>query len=428
MIESRLAEIIPDPHPLMILPFVAMLAAIAFAPVILRHHWERHYHEVSVALGAIPVVYYLFVLKSPARVGHLLHEYVSFIALIGSLFVVAGGIQLSVRGGKPWSNTLFLFAGALAANIVGTTGAAMLLIRPWIRMNRGRFAAFHTVFFIFIVANAGGCLTPIANPPLFLGFIKGVPFWWILEHCWPAWAIVNFALLVVFFLLDRSSFRRSPPAPQEPTPAALRGWHNLLFFAVIVGSVFISNPPFLREALMIAAAVASYWTTSAEAHRANDFTFAPIQEVAWLFAGVFATMLPALDYLHGHARQLGIGSPMHFYWFSGGLSALLDNAPTYLAFLATAFGLRDLGLDNPGDMAAFLARDPIHLMAISLGAVFFGAMTYIGNGPNLMVKSITESSRVPTPNFTAYIWRYSMPILLPLLALIALIFFRKGGL
>ncbi len=353
----------------MILPFVAMLGAIACAPIVLRHHWERHYHEVSVAFGAIPVAYYLLVLKNPERIGHLAHEYVSFITLIGSLFIVAGGIRISVHGAaRPRANVLFLLAGAIAANIVGTTGAAMLLIRPWIRMNRRRFAAFHTVFFIFIVANAGGCLTPIANPPLFLGFIKGVPFWWVFVHCWPAWAIINAALLLIFYLLDRASFRRSPIPPETGSRRfAVGGWHNFLFFAVILGSLFISKPPFLRETLMVGAAVASWLTTSREAHRANDFTFAPIQEVSWLFAGIFATMLPALDYLDVHAGQMGISSPMHFYWLAGGLSAILDNAPTYLAFTATAFGLHHMSLDSPTDMAAFLTHDQIHLLAISLG-------------------------------------------------------------
>ena len=410
----------------MILPFAAMLAAIAFAPIVLRHHWERHYHKVSIGLGAIPVCYYLFVLKSPDRIGRLVHEYVSFIALIGSLFVVAGGIRVSVRGGaKPMSNTLFLLAGALIANIVGTTGAAMLLIRPWIRMNHQRFAAFHTVFFIFIVANSGGCLTPIANPPLFLGFIKGVPFWWVLRNCWSAWLIINGAQLAVFYLLDRANYQRTPGGLDAGgEPVAVHGWQNVVFFAVILGSLFVPNPPFLREALMIGAAVASWVFTSRAAREANGFTFTPIKEVAWLFAGIFATMLPALDYLNVHARQLGISTPMHFYWLAGALSAVLDNAPTYLAFAATAFGLHHLSIDNPADVAAFRIHDQAHLLAISLGAVFFGAMTYLGNGPNLMIKSITEAAGVPTPDFAKYVYRYACPILLPLLALIAWIFFR----
>jgi len=426
-LQCSLAEIIPDPNPLMILPFVVMLGAIAFAPIVLRHHWERHYHKVSVALGVIPVAYYLFVLKSPGRVGHLLHEYVSFIALVGSLFIVAGGIHLSIwTRARPWMNLLFLFAGALIANVIGTTGAAMLLVRPWIRMNQDRFRAFHNVFFIFIVANVGGCLTPIANPPLFLGFIKGVPFWWVFTHCWPAWALVNGALLVVFYLFDRISFRRAPTSPVETPSVVLRlsGWHNLLFFGVIIGALFIPRPTWAREALMAAAAAASCMTTSREAHAANGFTFAPIKEVSWLFGGIFATMLPALDYLNAHASKLGISAPIHFYWLSGTLSAVLDNAPTYLAFTATAFGLQGLSLDSPRDMSFFLSHDGVHLAAISVGAVLFGAMTYLGNGPNLMVKSITEAAGVPTPNFARYVYRYALPILLPLLVIVGWVFFR----
>jgi Na+/H+ antiporter NhaD/arsenite permease-like protein len=408
----------------MILPFGVMLATIACAPIFLRHHWERHYHEISVGLGAIPVLYYLFVLKDPARVGQMAHEYLSFIVFIGALFVVAGGMRLTPReGATPLGNSLFLLAGALAANVIGTTGAAMLLIQPWIRMNRGRYAAFHTVFFIFIVANEGGCLTPIGNPPLFLGFIKGVPFWWVLKNCWEAWAIINAGLLTVFYFFDRASFRRTP-VERGAAQASIGGAHNILFFAVIVGSLFVPGPPFLREAMMVAAAVASCLTTSREARRENGFTFGPIQEVAWLFAGIFGTMLPALDYLQGHARQFGISTPAQFYWLTGDLSAVLDNAPTYLAFAATEFGLHGLHLGNAGDMAAFLASDPIHILAISLGAVFFGAMTYIGNGPNLMVKSIVEKAGMPAPNFAEYIYWYSLPILLPLLALISWIFFR----
>jgi len=414
----------PDPSPLLILPFVAMLSAIAFAPIVLEHHWERHYHKVSLGLGAIPVCYYLFFLKDAGRVGRLVHEYVSFMALIGSLFVVAGGIRLSMRGGaKPWRNLLFLLAGAIASNVIGTTGAAMLLIRPWIRMNRSRFAAFHTVFFIFIVANSGGCLTPIGNPPLFLGFIKGVPFWWVLRNCWAAWLLVNGAQLAVFYFMDCASFRRSAPAPAEEGRFAVHGAHNLLFFAVILAALFIPGPPFLREAVMAAAAAGSWFSTSREAHAANEFTFTPIKEIAWLFGGVFATMLPALDYLGAHAGRLGIRTPMDFYWLTGGLSAVLDNAPTYLAFAATAFGLRNLNFDHRADMDLFRAHDAAHLLAISLGAVFFGAMTYLGNGPNLMVKSIAESAGMPAPGFAAYVGRYALPILLPVLALVGLLFF-----
>ncbi|HEX4084802.1 MAG TPA: sodium:proton antiporter [Chthoniobacteraceae bacterium] len=420
------AQVVADPNPLMILPFVAMLAAIACAPVVMRRHWERHYHQVSVALGAIPLAYYLWVLKRPDRIGEMAQEYVSFIALIGSLFVVAGGIHFSLRGGgRPFANTLFLLAGGLAANLFGTTGAAMLFIRPWIRMNRERFSAFHTVFFIFVVANCGGCLTPIANPPLFLGFIKGVPFWWVLTHCWPAWLITNAVLLAVFYGLDRINDKHHPLPMEAGGPwCTITGWHNLLFFGVILAALFVPEGGFLREGMMLGAALASYLTTARETHEANTFSFGPIQEVSWLFAGIFATMLPALDFLDGHAAKLGIHTPTQFYWLAGSLSAILDNAPTYLAFGATAFGLDHLNFDSRADILFFRTHDPAHLLAISLGSVFFGAMTYLGNGPNLMVKSITESAGVPTPDFARYVYRYAIPVLLPLLLLIALIFFR----
>jgi Na+/H+ antiporter NhaD/arsenite permease-like protein len=418
----------PDPSPWLLAPFAAILLSIAFAPIVLRRHWERHYRKVAITLGAIPVAYYLFYLHDATAVAHLLHEYISFIVLIGALFTVAGGIHITLReNATPARNLLFLACGALAANIIGTTGAAMLLIRPWMRINRARYAKFHTVFFIFVVANSGGCLTPIANPPLFLGFIKGVPFLWVLQHCWPAWLIINAAQLLIFYLFDRVNYSRSPRAVDtvSPTRFSIRGAHNLLFFAVILGALFISDTiPFLREALMVAAAILSCVTTPQQTRKENNFSFAPIEEVAWLFAGIFTTMLPALDYLQVHASQFGLGSPLGFYWLTGSLSAVLDNAPTYLAFAATAFGLHHMSLDNAPDMSAFLAHDQIHLLAISLGAVFFGAMTYLGNGPNLMVKSITETEGLPTPNFAEYIYRYSVPILLPLLALISWIFFR----
>jgi Na+/H+ antiporter NhaD/arsenite permease-like protein len=407
----------------MILPFVAMLAAIACAPIVLRHHWERHYHEVSLVLGAIPVAYYLLVLHDPVRLLHQLHEYVSFIALIGSLYIVAGGIQIELRGrATPLANSLFLLIGALLANLIGTTGAAILLIRPWIQLNRSRFSPFHLIFFIFIVANAGGCLTPIANPPLFLGFIKGVPFWWVIQHCLPAWLIINTALLAIFAIADSISLRRNPASPTEPRGITIRGLLNLPCFAAIIASLLL--PPWIREAVMASAAILSCLITSRAIRAANAFTFTPLKEVAWLFAGIFATMLPPLDYLTLHAHRIGIHTPLQFYWFSGALSAILDNAPTYLAFAATAFGLQNLDLDHAPDVAAFLTHSPAYVLAISLGSVFFGAMTYLGNGPNLMIKSIAESAKVPTPNFPTYIYRYAIPILLPLLILIGWLYFN----
>lgn len=425
-----LAETLPDPHPAMVLPFVALLACIAMAPFAIKHHWERHYHEVAVGLGIIPIAYYLFVLKAPLSVLHVALEYVSFLSLIGSLFVVAGGIHIVVKGeAKPWVNSLYLLVGAVVANVIGTTGASMLLIRPWLRMNHYRFTNFHTVFFIFIISNVGGCLTPVGDPPLFLGYLKGVPFWWVFAHCWEAWLVAVFSILTMFYFMDRANYLRAPRKFREKQTHArswkFSGMHNIGFLAVILAAVFIKNPPGFREITMAATAAGSYFTTSKADHEANGFTFGPIKEVAWLFVGIFATMLPVLDYLQRHAGALGIHSEMQFYWCTGSLSGVLDNAPTYLTFLASAFGIAGLDIDGSHHMVLFLDNQSHYLEAVSLGAVFFGAMTYIGNGPNLMVKSITESAGVKTPDFTRYLFQFSMPILLPIFGVVAWLYFSK---
>ncbi len=425
-----LASATAGPHPAMILPFALMLLAIAVMPFIHLHWWERHFPKVAMGLGAVTTIYYVFVLGNAGRMLHVGHEYVSFIALIGSLFVVAGGIHIDVKGeAKPWINCLFLFIGAMLANLIGTTGASMLLIRPWIRMNKDRITAFHIVFFIFIVSNVGGCLTPIGDPPLFLGYIKGVPFWWVLQKCWIAWAIAVAGLLAIFYGFDRHNFRRAPQAVREVETRQeiwrIEGWRNVGFLALILAAVFIKEPVGLSEALMVAAAVGSWFATPKRIHEANAFNFLPIREVAWLFVGIFATMVPALDYLEIHAGQLGLDSEMKFFWLTGTLSAALDNAPTYLTFLAAAMGLHNLSLNNPEHVRQLVATHDHELVAISLGAVFFGAITYIGNGPNFMVKSIAEQARVKTPSFFAYLFKYALPILIPLMALIALLFFSR---
>ena len=425
-----LAAATTAPNPLMILPFALMLLCIAFAPFIFKHHWERFYHIIAVALGSVSVFYYLFVLKNGVRMLHVAHEYASFIALVGSLFIVAGGIHIRVRGGaKPLVNCLYLLAGAFIANIIGTTGASMLMIRPWIRMNQPRVTGFHTVFFIFIVSNIGGCLTPIGDPPLFLGYLKGVPFWWVFEHCWKAWLFGVLGLTAVFYFIDRRSYRlaqlRSPGHDSAPESWKFSGLSNLAFLAIILVAIFINKPVGLREILMGGAALGSYLLTPRRVHEANHFTFEPIKEVAWLFLGVFATMVPALDFLELHANSLDIRSELQFYWLTGALSGLLDNAPTYLAFLATAFGLNGLSLESGPDMATFIAGHAGLLGAISLGAVFFGAMTYIGNGPNFMVKAISTQSGVETPDFVPYILKYALPVLLPFLFLTGILFFSN---
>ena len=416
------------PPAILLLPFAAMLGAIALMPFLFKHHWERFYHWWSVLLGSVSVGYYLVGRQDGLRLFDAAHEYVSFIALIGSLFVVAGGIHIVVKGeAKPWVNVVFLLVASVISNLIGTTGASMLFIRPWIRMNRYRITGFHVVFFIFIVSNISGCLTPIGDPPLFLGYLRGVPFWWVLEHCWEAWIVGVGLLLLIFFVFDYLNFLRAPK-PIRDKETAQETWRfdglwNLVFLAVLLGAVFVKDPPFLREAIMGAAALGSYFTTSKAVHKANDFTMEPIKEVAWLFLGIFATMIPALDYLQAHAASLGLKTEMEFYWATGLLSGVLDNAPTYLAFLATAFGLSGLNLET--GMPEFIATQSGFLIAISVGAVFFGAMTYIGNGPNFMVKSIAQRAKVETPGFFGYFVFYAVPILLPVLFLVGILFFSR---
>jgi Na+/H+ antiporter NhaD/arsenite permease-like protein len=410
------------------LPFALLLGAMAVTPVFAPRWWLRHYAKVALGLGAITTGYYLFVLHDTHSLWEAAHEYVSFIALVGSLFVVSGGIHIGVKGeSTPLANVLFLLTGAVIANVLGTTGAAMLLIRPWIRMNKYRVTAHHIVFFIFLVANAGGCLTPIGDPPLFLGFLQGVPFWWVAENCWPMWLLGVGLLLAVFYFVDRKNFRRAPLPVRERETARetwkIEGLPNLFFLAVILGAVFVEKPLFLREGLMLAAAAGSYFTTKKSVHAANQFDFHPVQEVAVLFAGIFTTMMPALRWLDQSSQSL-LGqhpSPGIFYWGTGVLSSTLDNAPTYLGFLSA---LR--GTAAAEDIHSLLVTHTHHLLAISIASVFFGAATYIGNGPNFMVKAIAEQNHVRVPSFMEYVLKFSLPFLLPVLAVLWLVFFRAN--
>lgn len=473
-------HVIVRPDPWMILPFGVLLATIALAPLLFSAWWSKHYPKVAYALGAVTLGYYLIGLKAYDRVGHTTVEYASFIVLIGSLYVVSGGIHINVKGeATPLTNVVFLLIGAVVANVLGTTGASMLLIRPWLRMNKYRITAHHVVFFIFIVSNVGGCLTPIGDPPLFLGYLKGIPFWWVAEHCWPMWLVGVGTLLAMFYVVDLRNYLRAPKEVRsrlaEPHDVwRFEGLFNLVFLGVILGAVFINHPPFLREGLMVAAAAGSWFLTRKSIHEANHFNFHPIQEVAILFAGIFATMMPALDWLQQNADQLGNPTPTVFYWGCGTLSSVLDNAPTYLSFLSASFGLfvdpdiikqvEQMVQTHGADVAAiagpnaeqirntFLALQKYHagqvaagsvsaesieiayllgnlkfnhyILAISIGAVFFGANTYIGNGPNFMVKAIADHQKVHTPTFIGFVFKYTLPYMLPVLLLVWWIFFR----
>jgi len=415
------AEII-IPNLWSVTPFALLLAAMALAPLLAHAWWERHYAKVAFSLGAVTCAYYIFILHAPEKIARAAHEYVSFVALVGGLFVISGGIHISVKGrGRPLGNVIFLLTGAILANVLGTTGAAMLLIRPWIRLNQARIKAYHIVFFIFLVANFGGCLTPIGDPPLFLGYLQGVPFWWVAKNCWPMWAVGVGLLLAIFYVLDMRDCPRAAPATRTEESWRFEGRSNLFFLAVMLGAVFVDHPVFLREGLMMAAALGSYFTTRKSVHAANGFNFHPVQEVAILFAGIFATMIPALDWLGVHAAEL-LGrnpAPGVFFWGTGLLSSLLDNAPTYLAFFTSLTGVTGMP-----DAVTLLQHYSASVMSISVGAVFFGAATYIGNGPNFMVKAIADQQKIPMPSFVEFVFKYTLPCLLPVLAAVWLLFFR----
>jgi len=418
----------------LIAPFALLLLLIATMPLTpprVKHGWEHYYPQIAIGLGLLVAAYYLWRIPGGGgRLAHTMHEYFSFIVLIGSLFVVAGGIHIKVKGeATPLGNVAFLAVGAIAANFIGTTGASMVLIRPWIRMNKIRITSFHIVFFIFIVSNIGGAITPIGDPPLFLGYLRGVPFFWLCEHVIEEWLFTLMAVLSVFYVLDWRNFQRMPQRLQRSVARDAETWRldgmvNVLFLLAIIGAVFLTERYFLREALMLGAATASYFVTPKMVHEENAFTFAPIKEVAFLFVGIFATMMPALGYLEQHGVEFGLTRPLQYYFASGSLSAVLDNAPTYVNFLqlaqTTAMAEAPAafaGMEGVAAVRVLLAQRPELVIAVSLGSVFFGAMTYIGNGPNFMVKSIAHDAGVHVPTFFGYVLRYSLPILLPILAL-----------
>jgi Na+/H+ antiporter NhaD/arsenite permease-like protein len=412
---------------LSVLPFVLLLLSIAILPFIIHLWWEKYYFYVSLCAALITLVYYLVIGKGWA-VFHSVEEYIMFISLLTSLFIISGGIFIGLRGyATPLRNVLFLLFGAVLSNFIGTTGASMLLIRPFIKSNKRRITTFHIVFFIFIVSNIGGALTPIGDPPLFLGYLKGIPFFWIIGKVFGKWMFALGLILVLFYILDRNNFKKQPREEQRREVRSrekmeMNGLYNFGFLIVVILSVFLTKPIFLREIIMLSAAFASYKLTNKKVHEKNEFSFKPIIEVAWLFIGIFITMTPALELLSRHAYDLNLSSPTKFYWITGTLSAFLDNAPTYLTFLTASMGYFGLDIANLEHLNFFINSRADYVVAVSISAVFFGAMTYIGNGPNFMVKSVAESQNIKTTSFFGYMFKYSLPILLPVYVLIWLLF------
>jgi Na+/H+ antiporter NhaD/arsenite permease-like protein len=402
------------------LPFAGLLLSIAILPLAAPHFWESNLRKLGVAalLGAPVLVLYLR--AHPQALVHTAGDYVSFLVLLGGLFVISGGIFLEGDlEATPRTNAAFLGLGALLASFVGTTGASMLLIRPLLQTNRERRHVAHTVvFFIFLVSNIGGCLTPLGDPPLFLGYLQGVPFAWTLRLFVP-WLFTVGLVLAVYAVWDRRAHATETRVDlkrdfYEVRPLRIAGKENLVLLLGVLAAVAFLEAPW-REAAIVALSVLSYARTDPELRRANRFTFHPILEVAALFAGIFVTMLPALDLLRARGAELGVREPWQFFWATGALSSFLDYAPTYLTFLALAQGL-GLPADVVGVPHAILA-------AISLGAVFMGANSYIGNGPNFMVRSIAEERGVRMPSFGGYML-YSVGVLIPIFLLVTVVFFR----
>ena len=430
----------------LIAPFAGMLFCIAVLPLAAPKWFEVLRNKALVAaVFGIPVIVYLVLRQGhPGRESVLAtaEEYVSFIVLLLALFAISGGIYLTGDPlGTPRNNLVFLAVGAVLANFVGTTGAAMLLVRPLLRANSERTKVRHIfIFLIFIVCNLGGLLTPLGDPPLFLGFLNGVSFTWTLR-LWPQWLLVNGLILAVFFVMDTYYYRKEPAAAiaadeAEFVPIRLLGKVNILLLGGVIAAVVLSQPlaemgkalhfPFLRELVMLAMVALSLRYGPAEPRILNRFSWEPIGEVAIVFAGIFATMVPALAILEAHGHELGLTLPWQYFWTTGVLSGVLDNAPTYLTFTSAAQGYLGIpttgGLMSAQTMPGFAAAPAAFLAAISCGAVFMGALTYIGNAPNFMVRSIAEEHGVSMPNFFHYM-AWSAVVLLPVFVLVTVVFF-----
>jgi Na+/H+ antiporter NhaD/arsenite permease-like protein len=431
-----------------VIPFVLLLVMIATGPLFYRHFWHKNYPIIAVILATGVILYYLFVQKNTHGPVDALAEYVQFIALIASLYIASSGIMIKIdKKASPWANVLLLVIGAIISNLIGTTGASMLLIRPFMRLNKGRIKAYHIIFFIFMVSNIGGALTPIGDPPLFLGFLKGVPFTWTLTHNFLPWIVALSILAILFYWIDRKNVDEDlDEVPEYTGKTTILGSRNFIWLAIIIAAVFIDPHvidgvpaihydglefSFIREIIMLTVAFLSYKFADKKAILGNEFNFEPIKEVAFIFIGIFGTMTPALELVSEFASsETGIAfiHPNTLYWGTGILSGFLDNAPTYLNFFAAALASKGGSINNIVDVQNFAAGGMYSesigdLLAISIGAVFFGAMTYIGNGPNFMIKSIAEQGGVKMPSFFGYILRYSIPILLPIFFIIWLIFF-----
>jgi Na+/H+ antiporter NhaD/arsenite permease-like protein len=443
----------------LVIPFVLLLLMIATGPLFFEHFWHKNYPVVAFSLAFLVAAYYGLVLHDGDSVIHAAAEYVQFIALLAGLFMASGGILIKVdKEGTAMTNVMLLLIGAVLANLIGTTGASMLLIRPFIRLNKDRIKPYHIIFFIFMVSNVGGSLTPVGDPPLFLGFLKGVPFAWTITHNIVPWAFASFCLAAVFFIVDSRNKSNDASTIEYTGKVSIQGGKNFLWIAIVIGAVFIDPNVFpwvpslqmelhghltklsyVREVIMLSVAALSYYFADEDALKGNEFEFEPIKEVAFIFIGIFFTMIPALAIVADFAQvNPDLISLNMLYWGTGALSGVLDNAPTYVNFLTAGISSAGGSVSDMSQVADYAhgtgkfadtlvateTSSIVRLTAISVASVFFGAMTYIGNAPNFMVKSIAEQVGVQMPAFFSYVLKFSIPILLPILFLVWLIFFH----
>lgn len=437
-----------------VIPFIGILLSIAIFPLVAPHWWHEHFPKVSAAWAIIFAAPFLFAYGDLAfhEIVHIyLKDYFPFIILLWGLFTASGGIfvQGSLRG-TPVMNTGLIGIGTLFASWIGTTGAAMVMIRPLLRSNQERKHKIHTVvFFIFLVANIGGSLTPLGDPPLFMGFLHNVPFFWTTTNMFLPFLFTAGIILAIYFVFDTIVYKRegvelAEIAEEDKEPVRILGWHNFFFLAGIMGAVLMSGlwkpgtvnilgvhvgiESLTRDGIIILMGLLSLWATRQEIYDKNEFGWFPIKEVAYLFAGIFMTIIPALAILRaGTEGAFGaiiaaMETPVHYFWITGSLSGFLDNAPTYLTFFNMVLGNFYAGMPEAPAVASLIAEHNIYLLAISTGAVFFGALTYIGNAPNFMVKSIAEEQGIDMPSFFGYMIKYSIPILLVVFVLVTLVF------
>lgn len=429
----------------LVAPFIALLGMIASGPLLYPTFWHKHYSTIAILLASLVIGYYTIILHEYVIPVDTIAEYIQFITLISALYIAAGGIHIHLKGhATTQTNILFLLTGAILSNIIGTTGASMLLIRPYIRFNKGNIRPYHIIFFIFLISNVGGALTPIGDPPLFLGFLKGIPFHWTLQHNLAPWFIAILALCSIFYFLD---VRHEKTYTHQPSPSShafitITGKRNFFWLIAIVAAVFIDPNlfkaipaihyhghviSFVRELMFLVISYLAYRYANKQALRDNTFSWEPLREVIILFFGIFSTMMPALFIISNYAQTMPsyLLTPTTLYWGTGMLSSMLDNAPTYLNFLAASMASQGADMLQHIEVYQYALGGYTHsilrLKAISIAAVFFGAMTYIGNGPNFMVKSIAEQLGIRMPSFGKYILLFAIPFLLPVLALIWLL-------